>query len=91
MRHRLALTVSACFMGLSLPSFGADLPGSASISAALDISKAQSVLQGLQGQAQGLANQAQGLATQVQGIASQARGQANNLLASARTSVNQIV
>ncbi len=25
MRHRLALTVSACFMGLSLPSFGADL------------------------------------------------------------------
>ena len=56
------------------PSFG--VPDSASIAAALDISKAQSVLTGLQGQATGLANQAQ--------------GQANNLLASARTSVNQI-
>ena len=65
------------------PSFGADLPSSASIGAALDISKAQGMLQGLQGQAQGLANQAQGLANQAQ-------GQANNLLASAKTAVNQL-
>jgi len=68
---------------ISVPSFGADLPGSASIGAALDISKAQSMLQGLQGQATGLANQAQGLANQAQ-------SQANNLLATARSSVNQI-
>jgi hypothetical protein len=65
------------------PSFGADLPSSASIGAALDISKAQGMLQGLQGQAQGLANQAQGLANQAQ-------GQTNNLLASAKTAVNQL-
>jgi hypothetical protein len=68
---------------ISVPSFGADLPSSASVGAALDISKAQSMLQGLQGQATGLANQAQG-------IANQAQGQANNLLASARTAVNQL-
>lgn len=65
------------------PSFGAELPSSASIGAALDISKAQAALKGLQGQAQGLVNQAQGLANQAQ-------GQANNLLATARTSVNQL-
>jgi len=83
---------------ISVPSFGADLPSSASIGAALDISKAQAVLTNLQGQgtallnqAQGLASQAQRLASQAQGLANQARGQANNLLASARTSVNQIV
>jgi hypothetical protein len=75
---------------ISVPSFGADLPSSASIGAALDISKAQSVLKGLQGQAQGLANQAQGLAAQAQGLANQAQGQANNLLASARNAVNQL-
>lgn len=57
------------------PSFGA--PDSASIAAALDISKAQSIISDLQGQATGLVNQAQ--------------GQANNLLASAKTAVNQIV
>jgi len=68
---------------ISVPSFGADLPNSASVNAALDISKAQSMLQGLQGQATGLANQAQGLANQAQ-------GQANNLLAGARTAVNQL-
>jgi hypothetical protein len=73
------------------PSFGADLPSSASIGAALDISKAQSVLQGLPGQAAGLVNQAQGLAGQAQGLANQAQNQANNLLAGARTAVNQIV
>ena len=69
---------------IPVPSFGADLPSSASIGAALDISKAQAALKNLQGQGTALLNQAQGLA-------SQAQGQANNLLASARTSVNQIV
>jgi hypothetical protein len=76
---------------IPVPSFGADLPGSASIGAALDISKARDVLQGLQGQATGLVNQAQGLASQAQGLVNQAQGQANNLLASARNAVNQIV
>ena len=76
---------------ISVPSFGADLPSSASIGAALDISKAQAALQNLQGQAGGLINQAQGLAARAQGLANQAQGQANNLLASARTSVNQII
>ena len=71
------------------PSFG--VPDSASVAAALDISKAQGVLKGLQGQATGLVNQAQGLATQAQGLVNQAQGQANNLLTSARTAVNQIV
>ena len=69
---------------IPVPSFGADLPSSASIGAALDISKAQAALKNLTGQAQGLVNQAQGLAAQAQ-------GQASNLLAQARTSVNQIV
>jgi hypothetical protein len=72
------------------PSFGAELPSSASIGAALDISKAQAALKNLQGQAQGLVNQAQGLANQAQGLVNQAQGQANNLLASARTAVNQL-
>jgi hypothetical protein len=69
---------------IPVPSFGADLPDSASIGAALDIGKAQSVLKNLQGQGTALFNQAQGLA-------SQAQGQASNLLSSARTSVTQIV
>ena len=68
---------------IPVPSFGADLPSSASIGAALDISKAQAALKNLQGQGTALLNQARGLA-------SQAQGQANNLLASARTAVNQI-
>jgi hypothetical protein len=76
---------------IPVPSFGADLPGSASIGAALDISKAQAVLKNLQGQGTALLNQAQGLATQAQGLATQAQGQANALLAGVRTSVNQIV
>lgn len=70
------------------PSFGPDLPSSASIGAALDISKAQAALKNLQGQGTALLNQAQG---QVTGLVNQAQGQANNLLVSARTSVNQIV
>jgi hypothetical protein len=69
---------------ISVPSFGADLPNSASIGAALDISKAQAALTNLQGQGTALINQAQGLANQAQ-------GQANTLLVQARTSVNQIV
>jgi hypothetical protein len=69
---------------IPVPSFGADLPNSASIGAALDISKAQAALKNLQGQGTALLTQAQGLATQAQ-------GQANNLLAGVRTSVNQIV
>jgi len=75
---------------ISVPSFGADLPNSASVNAALDISKAQNMLQGLQGQATGLANQAQGLANQAQGLVNQAQSQAGTLLATARSSVNQI-
>jgi hypothetical protein len=74
---------------IPVPNFG--VPDSASIGAALDISKAQSVLQGLQGQATGLINQAQGIAGQAQGLVSQAQGQANNLLATAKTAVNRIV
>ena len=63
------------------PDFGA--LNSATAAALADIAKAQAVLKNLQGQATGLVNQATGLVNQVQ-------GQANNLLASARTSVNQI-
>jgi hypothetical protein len=69
---------------IPVPSFGADLPNSASIGAALDISKAQAALKNLQGQGTALLTQAQGLATQAQ-------GQTNTLLAGVRTSVNQIV
>ena len=76
---------------IPVPSFGADLPSSASIGAALDISRAQAVLKNLQGQGTALLTQAQGLATQAQGLATQAQGQANNLLTVARTSVNQII
>jgi hypothetical protein len=69
---------------IPVPSFGADVPNSASIGAALDISKAQAVLKNLQGQGTALLGQAQGLGSRVQ-------GQANSLLAGVRTSVNQIV
>ena len=73
------------------PSFGADLPSSASIAAALDISKAQSVLQGLQNQGSALIAQAQGVAGQATALANQAQGTANNLLAIAQNSVNRLV
>jgi hypothetical protein len=66
---------------ISVPNFGS--LNSNSIGAALDISKAQSVLSGLQGQAQGLVNQAQGAVNQVQ-------SQASNLVATAKNAVNQI-
>ena len=68
------------------PSFGS--LDSSSIGAALDISKAKSVLGGLQNQATGLINQAQGvagqataLAGQATALAGQAQGAANNLIA----------
>lgn len=57
------------------PSFGA--LNSASISSALDISKANAMLQNLQGQGTGLLNQAQ--------------TQATNLLAQAKTATSQII
>ena len=63
------------------PNFGT--ADSASIAAALDISKAQSMLQNLQGQGTALLTQAQG---QVTGLVNQAQGQANNLL----SAVNRI-
>ena len=58
------------------PSFGADVPESASIGAALDITKAQGMLKDLQGQATAIAGQVQ--------------GQANNLLSQAQSTVNGI-
>jgi hypothetical protein len=67
---------------IPVPSFG--VPDSASIGAALDISKAQAIVKDLQGQATGLVNQAQGIASQAQGLVNQAQGQANNLIAGAR-------
>jgi hypothetical protein len=82
---------------IPVPNLGSNLPDSASIKAALDIGKAETVLKSIQGQgtallnqAQGLTSQAQGLANQAQGLANQARGQANSLLAQARTAVPQI-
>jgi hypothetical protein len=82
---------------IPVPSLGPNLPDSASLKAALDIGKAETVLKDLQGQgtallnqAQGLAGQAQGLANQAQGLANQAQGQANTLLAQARTAVSQV-
>jgi hypothetical protein len=66
------------------PSFGADVPSSASIAAALDIDAAKSKLQELQGQGTALLGQAQGLANQAQ-------GQATALTGQVRTAVSQIV
>jgi hypothetical protein len=68
------------------PSFGT--PDSASIASALDISKAQSVLQGLQGQATTLAGQVQGQAT---ALASQAQTAAGNLPVFNASQVNKII
>jgi hypothetical protein len=70
------------------PNFGA--PNSASIAAALDISKAQAELKNLQAQGGALLSQAQGLANQAQNLAGQAQGAANNLLATSKTAVNQL-
>ena len=66
------------------------IPDSASIAAALDISKAQSTLKDLQGQGATLLGQAQGLANQAQNLVGQAQGQANNLVATANNAVNQL-
>jgi hypothetical protein len=76
---------------IPVPSLGSNLPDSASIKAALDIGKAETVLKDLQGQGTALLNQAQGLAGQAQGLAGQVQGQANNLLAQARTVTSQII
>jgi hypothetical protein len=69
------------------PSFGPDLPGSASIGAALDIDKAKTALQNIQGQGTALLNQAQGQTTallnQAQGQATALAGQAQNTIAGA--------
>ena len=67
---------------ISVPNFGS--LNSASVGAALDINKAQSVLQGLQSQGSALAAQAQGAAAQATALAGQAQGTANNLLSTAR-------
>jgi hypothetical protein len=82
---------------ISVPKFSVNLPSSASIGAALDINKAQGVLQGLQSQATGLAsqvtglaNQATGLANQATGIAGQVQGSANTLLAQAKNTIPRI-
>jgi hypothetical protein len=70
------------------PSFGATLPESASIGAALDISKAQNMLQDLQGQATALAGQAQGQATN---LLTQAQGTVNGIPVFNASQVNQIL
>jgi hypothetical protein len=70
------------------PNFGS--LDSASIGAALDISKAQNVLQGLQSQGLALAAQAQGAAAQATALANQTQGTANGLLATARSSVARL-
>jgi hypothetical protein len=70
------------------PSFGADIPSSASIGAALDISKAQSVLSGLQGQATTLVNQTQGA---VAGLTNQAQGAVNGVPVFSASQVNRIL
>jgi hypothetical protein len=71
------------------PNFGS--LDSASIGAALDISKAKSILQGLQTQGSALAAQAQGIAGQATALANQAQGTANGLLATARNSATRLV
>jgi hypothetical protein len=75
---------------IPLPSLGPNIPDSATIKAALDIGKAESILKDLKGQGTALLNQAQGLAGQAQGLANQVQGQANNLLGQARTVASQI-
>jgi hypothetical protein len=72
---------------IPLPSLGPNLPDSASIKAALDINKAETVLKDLQGQSTALLNQVQG---QVAGLSNQVQGQANSILAQARTVTNRI-
>jgi hypothetical protein len=72
---------------IPLPSLGPNLPDSASIKAALDINKAETVLKDLQGQGTALLNQAQG---QVAGLTNQVQGQANSLLDQARTAGSRV-
>jgi hypothetical protein len=70
------------------PSFGATLPESASIGAALDITKAQNMLQDLQGQATALAGQAQGQATN---LLTQAQGTVNGIPVFNASQVNRLI
>jgi hypothetical protein len=71
---------------IPVPSLGSNLPDSASIAAALDITAAQGKLQELQSQGTALISQAQG---QITGAISQAQGQASGILSQARNAVNQ--
>jgi hypothetical protein len=75
---------------IPIPSLGSNLPDSASLKAALDIGKAETVLKDLQGQGTALLNQAQGPTSQAQGLANQVQGQANSLLAQARTAAFRV-
>jgi hypothetical protein len=78
---------------ISLPSFGT--PDSASVGAALDISKAQSVLSGMQNQATALVSQVQsqasGIASQASGIASQAQNAVGSVPVFSSSQVNQLL
>ena len=65
------------------PSFGAELPSSASIGAALDISKAQGVLKNLSGQGTALLAQAQAVQGQAAALVGQAQTQATGLVTAA--------
>jgi hypothetical protein len=77
---------------ISVPSFGADLPSSASIGAALDISQAQNMLQGLQSQATGLASQIQGQAAgALGGAVTQAQNAVGSVPVFSSSQVNQIL
>jgi hypothetical protein len=64
------------------PNFGPIVAESKSLLAAVDISRAQSILKNLQGQGTVLLNQAQGQAT---ALAGQAQGQVTALASQART------
>jgi hypothetical protein len=72
---------------IPVPNLGPVVAESKSLLAALDISKAQSVLKGLEGQGTALLNQATG---QAQALAGQAQGQVNTLLTQARSAVPRI-
>jgi len=63
---------------IPVPNFGA--PNSASIAAALDISKAQNMIKTLQNQGTALVAQAQGLQTQATGLLNQARTAVNRIV-----------
>jgi len=70
------------------PNFGPNIPESASIAAALDISKAQTELKNLQGRGTALLDQAQGQGT---ALLNQARGQATALSAQVQGQANTLL